>query len=216
MRKVLLALVSVLILVISVLAIKHLLDPNENFDFKTTTTRSFKDYTLFNYGDHFNTYVIEGNLFSYDFGDKKVSYVDNVLKINEKKITDVSYVYEYFSIYDDAFLVIGYTKENKNYILNYNFYTKEEKILEEYKGMLVDFKEGLIFEDVGYLVNYSYIKDNKHIKSDESVCDIPKKDDIILKTVEYYYDTNQKFINNTEELFSNNVYGYIQKYSLCK
>lgn len=217
MKKLLVILICLLLIIVGMYSIDYLLTPRDFRNVGTTTIVSFKDYSLFNYGDHFKTYVIDiKDEFDYSIERIKLKYENGTLSINEKVIENVESVYDYFAIYEDNFVVLGYSKDGNSYIMNYNLNLDKEMIISDYKGMLVDLNEGLIFEDEGIIVNYSFVKDNRYIKDDSSICDVKNKEMTMIRAVEHYYDRNEKFIDKTEELYSMNLMGYINKYQICK
>ena len=216
MRKLLIFLICILIIVFGLFIINKLLNPKITYEFESTTTKSFKEYSLFNYGDNFETYIINNNSkFNITIDKVNITFNNSTLSINDYILDNVDKIYDYFSIYDKSVVVIGYSKDNLNYLLNYNYNLNEDKIISNYNGMIIDFESGLIFEDLGYIVNYSYINDNVYLKTGQDICDIKKTDIIVNKALEYYFDKNDKTFKKTEELYSSNLYSYINKYNLC-
>lgn len=216
MKKIIVSLLCILIIVIGILLIVKLLHPSDLLDNYNTTTKSYKDFSLFNYGEHFKMYDTgKSNMFDYTIGSAHIKFGDNTLTINDKIIENINSIYQYFSIYDDSLIVIGYTKDNNNYLLNYNLTLDKELLLSNYKDMIIDFKEGLIFEDKGIIVNYSFVEDNIYIKTNTSICDKDIKKEIAIRGIEHYYDEDEKFVDGLEELYLLTIDDYIKKYKIC-
>lgn len=216
MRKLLVSLCSIAVIIIGLTFIDKLLKPDIVLEERPKTTESFADYDLYNFGDNFKTISINTKTFvDCNVDGVNLTYNNSYLTINEKEIADVTYLYSYFAIYGESLIVLGYTKDNTNYLYGYNYKTGEEKFITTYKEMLIDFKQEIIFEEVGIIVNFTFIKDNKHLKYKNDLCTIKDTDITVNRAVEYFYDSNTKFIGNNEELYSINLYSYLQKNNIC-
>ncbi|MCH5167772.1 MAG: hypothetical protein J1F35_07810 [Erysipelotrichales bacterium] len=216
MRKLLIFLICVLVIVIGVYSINYLLNPDSLKETEPPTTKSFKDYSLFNYGDHFKTYSI-GNKDRIDnlIDGVKIVFQNKTLLVNDHEIPNIQNLYDYFATYDDSLLVMAYYQGNKAYVITYNYNIDDYKVISDYNNMIIDSTDGLIFEDEGVIINYSYIKDNKYLKNNIDICEIEKDDFTANIAIEHYYDKNEKKLSKTEEIYSLNLYSYKKKYNLC-
>ena len=216
MRKILISLTSILVIIAGVYLINYLLNPNNLVDREQTTTRSFKDYNLFNYGDNFKTYSIENKRnIDYLINGVKITYENETLLINEHETSMVQGLYDYFATYDDSLLILAYYQGGESFIITYNYDIDDYKVLANYNNMIVDLREGLIFNDDGVIINYSYVKDNKYLKNNKNICDIENDDLTANIAVQYYYDNNEHKLGKIEEIYKLNLYTYKKKNNLC-
>ncbi len=218
MKKIIVSVCSVLIIVVSLIFIQRLLYDDGDLGDKTTTTISFGEYDLFDYGGNYASYVISDlEYFDYLLDGFDIRYENNILTINEKEFTGISKVYKYFAIYDKSVLVMGITTEDGDAVLTYNYKLEHLEMYDNYKGMLVGLDRDLVFEDAGFLVNYTNIKDNKYIKGNKDICKIKEDGKITAYlAVEYYYDKSAKKFLKSEELYSTNLFVYKRDNNLCK
>lgn len=215
MKKVTVFLFSILIIVIGVKVISNLLNPKIEY----AIDKKFKNIEnddIYNYGNHFKTIsVSELNSFTYDDVDLHIYYNEDKLMINDKTITDVTKVYDYFSIYDDNLVVICYTKDEENRVLFYDYVTDSEREVINYKNMIIDFERSITFDDDGIVINYKLIDNGVFIDSKKDICKSKNKEKTVSITVLYEYDTNHKKISSSKELYSYNLMTYIKQNNLC-
>lgn len=218
MKKIIVSVFSLIIIISSLFFIEKLLEEPRDDGEITTTTVSFGEYDLFDYGEVYSAYVInDTSYFEYLLYGFDIKYRDNVLEINDEVIDAIDVVYKYFAIYDASILVMGYRKNDVDYVLTYNYKLKDKYEYSIYKDMLVDLEQDLIFEDAGFIINFTNVKNNKYVKNDKDICSI-KNDDKIKASlaVEYYYSVSDKKFTKSEELYSVNLFVYKRDNNLCK
>lgn len=215
MKRVIVFLLSVMILVIGVKIINNLLNPKIEYALDRKS-KNLDSSEVYNFGDHFKTFTIDNlNSFTYDDINLHVYFNEDKLVINDKTITNVRKVYDYFALYDDTLLMICYEKDETSHLLFYNFLTGEEIEKTNYKGMVIDFDKGITFDDDGVVVGYKLIDDGLLIDSKKDICKLKNKEQIVFIKVQYAYDSIYKKVGDLQELYSYNLMTYIKQNNLC-
>lgn len=219
MKKIIVAVISLLIIGISMLFINKLLNPdNESEVVEEKTTMSYGEYFLFNFDTNVNVYSLKDpSNFHLFVQSINIDYQDDSIIISDKEFDEVLSVYSYFAIYDDAVVVMAYKDiNNYSHIVIYNTYLKELDIIDKVDSFYIDIDEDIIFENIGIIVNTSKVFDNKLRETNMNICKIKDKNMIVNQTFEIYYDKNTKKFTKNEGLYSTNLYSYINQNNLCK
>lgn len=218
MKKIIVAVISLTIIIVSTIFIIKLLNPdNQVEEVNDNTTVSYGDYELFNFDSNVNVYSFkDSSNFHIIVQNINLDYEDGNILVGEKSFDEVLEVYGYFAIYDSSVVVMAYKDiNNYDHIIMYDVFTKELNIIDKIDSFYVTMDD-IIFENIGIVINTSKILDNKIIGTNNDICSIKDKNMIVKQTYEVYYDINTKKFTKNEVLYFTNLYSYINEKKCCK
>lgn len=218
MKKIIVAVISLAIIIVSTIFITKLLNPDDQAkEVNNNTTISYGDYELFNFDSNVNVYSFKDpSNFHIIVQNINLDYEDGNILVGEESFDEVLEVHGYFAIYDSSVVVMAYKDINKyDHIIMYDVFTKELNIIDKIDSFYVTMDD-IIFENIGIVINTSKILDNKIIGTNNDICSIKDKNMIVKQTYEVYYDINTKKFSKNEVLYFTNLYSYINEKKCCK
>lgn len=216
MKKIIIGLLSILLIVIGIYSIIKIMHIDIIEDDEEVI-----NYVLFNEGTNYKSYSFNGiNLKRemIDIEDKTLYFKDNVLYVGIKEIGKVRDVFSNFAIYDNRILVMFFRDADFKYnILEYDYYANDYRLISNIDGYNVDLDDGCYFEDAGYTVNLSLVRDDKiyYAGKEIDVCNYKDQSLVISKGMEMLYDSESRTFPNQEEFNTVNVALFKELYDSC-